>query len=131
MTTIKLYRDDNGVRQLQNQNEAGPVTEDVEVVQPYPAVKTMAPKPFEEQARPVTSRPYTESPHTPEPHSRGESDRRRRQRRRRNEPVLLDTRSRHERRTRLRRRNDSVPAAGETETGPDSIPPGFGVDRRI
>ena len=134
MTTIKLYRDDSGIRQLQNQNEneIEPATDDVDQVRPYPEIKPMAPKQFDLPDREQGHRPYTDSPHTPKPLNRRGPDRRRRQRRHHNEQVMLDTRSRHERRTRLRRKLDKSPLSGQAaDSGGENMPPGIGIDRYI
>lgn len=127
MTIIKLYRDDSGVQQLQKQNAADPVTEDVNSIQPYPKINPMAPKRHEEDLLPVFPKHSTKA----KQHKHRGPDRRRQQRRQRDQDVLLDTRSQHERRSRLRRSNDPIPGRKGRLKQQQDRPPGIGVDRFV
>jgi len=121
MTTIKMLRDDEGVLSLFRQNKATIDLEgNVEEVEPYPTIRPMSPKLPENPPRSRDRRRHTAQSARQQ---RG-PDRRRRQRRQRDIPVLLDTRSSYERRTRLRRDGDQRPQDASTTEKPE-----LGFDR--
>lgn len=115
MTTINLIRNDIGIQNLERQNEAAPVADDVEAIEPYPSIK-----PSSNLGNPIPKR--SERRQQP-PQARG-PDRRRYQRRRRHQAVLLDTRAPHERRQQNRRDNDLKQIDAEQPTI-------LGIDRRV
>ncbi len=110
MTSINFPRDDEGRTRLQISNrkkKPGTVQETAQV-EPYPRI-TRARTPSHAKT------PYREE--TPPQPVRRQQDRRKFQRRQKDSPVLLDTRSKHERRTRRRRADDS--------------PSDHGIDRKV
>lgn len=116
MTTIKMLRDDEGVRSLHAQNTTPETTEDVDIVRPYPTIEPS----IVAGRLPVREKlARARRQHRP----RGRDRRSGQDRRRRNKRVLLDTRSHQERRTRNRRRGDRTAGSAANRR------PQRGVDR--
>ncbi len=104
MSDINFPRDDEGRTRLQisNRKKKPGTVQETGRVAPYPAI-TRARTPTHARA------PFREEPR---PENRRRQERRKQQRRKRNTPVLLDTRDRHDRRTRRRRADDPLPDHG-------------------
>ncbi len=100
MTSISIPRDDEGLQRLQLQIRRKSAPPPVERPLPCGPVASTSGRPAP-AARSVPSR------------QRG-TERRRSERRQQRIPVILDTRSRHERRSRPRRLNDASNGAGPT-----------------
>ena len=104
MSDINFPRDDEGRTRLQisNRKKKPGTVQETGRVAPYPTI-TRARTPTHARA------PFREEPR---PENRRRQERRQRQRRKEHKSVLLDTRGRHERRTRARRAGDASPDHG-------------------
>ena len=111
MTSFKITNDDNGVRSLQESNKKPVISGPVLPVKPSNPVQA-SPENMPIKAEKTDRRGA-------DPH---QSHRRQLDRRKNDTPVLLDTRSQHDRRTKTGRREDAeIDEADATLRGIDEI----------
>lgn len=103
MTIFKINPDDQSVRNLQTDNKIPATTGSV---QPVNSTKPVQPSPEQ-----ITYKPIQNDPHKVE--------RRHLDRRQSEKPVILDTRSPHDRRTKIRHGNSDGDESGKMQHGID------------
>ncbi len=131
MTTIKVWRDDNAVTSLKNQNSAPETAEGVGQVHGYPTVEPSIVEgrlPLRRKLDQARKRRDAERREKQSRQARRSDRRSGRDRRKKKRTVLLDTRSNHERRTRLRRQTDW---REEEDTSPSDGRPKRGFDEFV